>query len=291
MRSYFPGIFASVMTFTVIGLLIGGFLFGTGTRSRAVVVPVGPSVITPHEPEKAPAEPHDSDGLKTISVRLPVAIKKLGGAEQGTIRAAFHLKIPWDESNTYYRSSGSGYLVAMDTLLTTAHVIPDGYDSTVLVYCAKRTKKTWGAVKGRLLDIDRERDLALIAVEGCPDTDPVTLSDDPLDPNEMLHVFGYRLGMSKNSVIASHWTCSYIPDADMSMSCSNHGSESAWIKMVSPHIVGITGVIHQGNSGGLVFRGDGTVVGMIVALHPGLKRSYMAPASNIKNMLRKHGLK
>lgn len=282
-RNYAQIVIAALAIIGTTVLMIYFFVFATPRpgAQRPIVTPGEPIIAGIAAPES------------TIIVRFPESRIKLTEPEMAVKEAVFHLKIPSAKREGAFGNSGSGFLVAPDTVATAAHVIPDGYDGKVLVYCVRREDGLTGSVEGSVLDADPERDVALVAVTGCSEVEPVTIAEEAPGPNEMLDAFGYSIaeGIGIGIVDVDRMTCSFIPGADLAAGVRSLGGRDDWAIMVSPHLVGITGVVQRGNSGGPVCRrSDGAVVGMISAHEPYLERSFMSPAASIREMMDRNGL-
>ena len=274
-RNYWQIAFAAIAILGTFGIMVYFFVFAMPRSGavRAIVTPDEPIVIGIAAPESM------------VIVRCPPKIDRLSENERAVTAATYRLQIPSG-------GGGSGFLVAPDTVVTAAHVVSDGNDDKVLVYCVRRDDGLVGSVEGVVLDVDLERDVALLTVTGCSDVEPVTLADSAPGPNEMLNAFGYSNaeGVGVGVVDADHMTCSFIPGADLAAGVRSAGGRDSWSAMVSPNLAGITGVVKRGNSGGPVFRRrDGSVVGLISAHEPYMVRSFMAPATSIQEILDRNG--
>ena len=283
-RNYWQIAFAAIAILGSLVLMVYFFAFAVPSPStaRPIVTPGEPTVI-----EVGIAAPKSA-----VIVRQPPSLAKLGTKALAVTEAVFHLGLPLKEHDGSYRSAGSGFLVAPDTVATAAHVIPDGHDGAILVFCVKRDDGLMGAVEGRVLDVDAERDVALLSVDGCEDAEPVTLAKAAPGPNEALNALGYSSAaeIGTGVVDADHTTCSFIPGANLAKGSATQVLAGSWDALVAPNLVGITGVVEFGNSGGAVFRNsDGAVVGLISARDSYLARSFMAPAASIRELLERNG--
>lgn len=283
-RSNTAGIFATCSMLVLAGLFTYAFLYGADMGAPEPAIIAGETDVTPEEPRTPMPEPED-DSYNTVVIRRPSSLDRLNEAERTVATAVYHIGIRPN-------SSGSGFMVAPNTLATAAHVVPETVsEATVLVYCIERDDGLLGAATGRTIAIDRELDVALVDIEGCPDVEPVTLSESEISPNDTLHALGYSRGAGFNVLDSDHHARSYIPGADFAEGFRRRGlTADPWITMISPNLLGVTGVFECGNSGGAVFMaGSGEVVGLICGRDPVLIRSFIAPASSIREMLNRTG--
>ncbi len=289
-RPYSAGIFACCCMIGLVALLLGSLLYGTGYSRPVAEVIVGEPRIIPERQLGAPPDSEEPASQKIV-IRQPASLDKLSKTERSVADASYALKVFAKEGGAFL-GGGSGFVVGPDTLVTAAHVT--GYDTDnviVRVFCIERDDGLLGYAEASVLDLDATLDVSILNVTGCPDTEPVTLAEELPDANDRLHTYGFSLATGFNILDGDHRKCSFIPGADAIKGMMLGGETiEPLLALISPNVVGITSVCECGNSGGPVFRsGDGAVVGMIVVRDPQRSRSFMVPASSIREVLERAG--
>ena len=142
-------------------------------------------------------------------------------------------------------STGSGFVIAADRVVTNAHVIA-GVDEPLVQLPGGQ------ALAGRVVYFDAVDDIAVIAVDGL-DAEPLALGD-VLTPGSAAVVQGYPLGgpfTQNNAQVLSTGT---VPVPDIYSDRSE-----------PREIYTLEALVRPGNSGGPVLTGDGVVVGIVFA--------------------------
>jgi len=142
-------------------------------------------------------------------------------------------------------STGSGFVIAADRVVTNAHVIA-GVDEPLVQLPGGQ------ALAGRVVYFDAVDDIAVIAVDGL-DAQPLALGD-VLTPGSAAVVQGYPLGgpfTQNNAQVLSTGT---VPVPDIYSDRSE-----------PREIYTLEALVRPGNSGGPVLTGDGVVVGIVFA--------------------------
>ncbi len=143
-------------------------------------------------------------------------------------------------------STGSGFVVAPDRVVTNAHVVA-GVNAPVV-----QSNGGGLAVEGRVVYFDPIDDLAVIAVGGL-DAPPLALSD-PLPVGSAAEVQGYPLGGPWTPRMAEVLSVGTVPVPDIY-------DDSANLR----EIYQLFAEIRPGNSGGPLLTGDGEVAGVVFA--------------------------
>lgn len=142
-------------------------------------------------------------------------------------------------------STGSGFVVAPDRVVTNAHVVA-GVDNPVV-------QSSGGpAAEGRVVYFDPVDDLAVIAVDGLGIA-PLGLSE-PLPPGSAAQVQGYPLGGPWTPTEAEVLSVGTVPVPDIYDDTANPREIYQLFAQVRP-----------GNSGGPLLTGDGEVAGVVFA--------------------------
>lgn len=141
--------------------------------------------------------------------------------------------------------TGSGFVAGDDLIVTNAHVVA-GVDAPVVELPGGRVRE------GRIVYLDPEDDLAVIAVDGL-DGAPLVIAD-PVDPGTQAAVQGYPLGGPFTSSTAAVVSVGEVPVPDIYESSTNLRDVYALDADVRP-----------GNSGGPLLDEDGRVIGVVFA--------------------------
>lgn len=142
-------------------------------------------------------------------------------------------------------STGSGFVIAEDLVVTNAHVVA-GVDQPHVELPGQASRE------GRIVYFDAIDDLAVIAVD---DLDAAPLQISPvLDAGAAAVVQGYPLGGPFTMVSASVLSTGTVPIPDIY-------DESSTPR----EIYALEAVVRPGNSGGPLLTGDGEVAGVVFA--------------------------
>ncbi|WP_327437067.1 MarP family serine protease [Microbacterium sp. SLBN-154] len=142
-------------------------------------------------------------------------------------------------------STGSGFVVAPDRVITNAHVVA-GVDTPVV------QPNGGTAVEGRVVYFDPIDDLAVIAVDGLG-VAPLGLSD-PLTAGSAAQVQGYPIGGPFDTKPAEVLSVGTVPVPDIYDDTAN-----------PREIYQLFAEVRPGNSGGPLLTGDGEVAGVVFA--------------------------
>lgn len=142
-------------------------------------------------------------------------------------------------------STGSGFVVAPDRVVTNAHVVA-GVDTPVV------QPNGGTALEGRVVYFDPIDDLAVIAVDGLG-VAPLGLSD-PLTAGSAAQVQGYPLGGPWTPTRAEVLSVGTVPVPDIYDDTAN-----------PREIYQLFAEVRPGNSGGPLLTGDGEVAGVVFA--------------------------
>ena len=142
-------------------------------------------------------------------------------------------------------STGSGFVVAADRVVTNAHVVA-GVDRPVVELPGKAARQ------GRVVYFDPDRDLAVIAVDRL-DADPLPMSPT-LTANTLAVVQGYPYGGPLTSGGAKVLAVSTAPMPDV------YGQ-----KVTDREVYALAAQVRPGNSGGPLLTTDGKAAGIVFA--------------------------
>ncbi|MET0734764.1 MAG: MarP family serine protease [Microbacterium sp.] len=142
-------------------------------------------------------------------------------------------------------SSGSGFVIAPDRLVTNAHVVA-GVDTPIVELPGREARE------GRIVYFDPIDDLAVVAVDGLGAT-PLPLST-VLPPGSAAAVQGFPFGGPFASSAATVLSVGTVPVPDV------YGENAA-----PREIYSLEADVQPGNSGGPLLTGDGAVAGVVFA--------------------------
>ncbi len=140
-------------------------------------------------------------------------------------------------------TTGSGFVVAPDRVVTNAHVVA-GVERPLVEVPGQ------AAQEGRVVYFDPAADLAVVAVDGL-DTDPLTVAPS-LATGDTAAVQGYPYGGPLTSTSAQVLNVGTV-----------RVPESGGIGGAERDLYALAAPVHPGNSGGPVLTTDGEVVGVI----------------------------
>jgi serine protease Do len=166
----------------------------------------------------------------------------------------------------FENSRGSGFLVDSDLLATNAHVVGNRDNAVVRISFPSAEPKDKGPHNGRVVFLDKDRDLALVSIKS--DLPFLKLGNsDLLNKGEDIVVIG-------SPVLGGGVLVNAISKGVYSTSVGQKG-EGTYLHMSL--------AVNPGNSGGPAFNDRGEVVGMVTA--KGVKVEGVAlcvPANDLK---------
>jgi len=187
---------------------------------------------------------------------------------------------------------GTGFILRDGVIITSAHLVesrePDEPVLAVKVLCDDRIKD------GYLEHYDVTRDAAVVAAN-CPGR-MLFLDERPAKNGEKLFASG--LTFDPDGGPTTHFLISAPADGskrlkDLDFSSYPKGTVEKMRRLLKkgvPEPRGIKTVFVPGNSGSMIVRGDGGVVGMLVISDDKLGMSFYVPAKNILHVLGEAGL-
>jgi S1-C subfamily serine protease len=207
-----------------------------------------------------PTAPTPSAALRTLAAgtRFPELLAGVTGSAgpppaavalpPDVVTAAAASAVKLEATGCGVLSSGSGWVVAPDLVVTNAHVVAGS--PTVLV-----RRPDGSRLDGDVVAHDVRRDLALVAVDG--------LGLDPLprgraDAGEDAATFGHPLGREQLRVAPARVEGSLVADGRPGGDGADDGRE----------VVVLAAELALGDSGSPVVDADGTVVGTVFAVSP-----------------------
>lgn len=197
--------------------------------------------------QSAPTEPLDNPALAAASQSV---LQIVGSAEQCS-----------------YTSEGSGFLLDGGLVATNAHVVAGVNTPTLLALDGQ-------AVTGRVVYLDQERDIALIAAPAL-DLPPLTLVGTEVPAGSTVSFMGYPGGGAFKNLPATVQGLGYTKTVDAQTGQTNP----------SRLVYQLAADVQQGNSGGPVLTEDGQVMAMIFAKSTQGQTGYAVPASDIAEAL------
>lgn len=197
--------------------------------------------------QSAPTEPLDNPALAAASQSV---LQIVGSAEQCS-----------------YTSEGSGFLLDGGLVATNAHVVAGVNTPTLLALDGQ-------AVTGRVVYLDQERDIALIAAPAL-DLTPLTLVGTEVPAGSTVSFMGYPGGGAFKNLPATVQGLGYTKTVDAQTGQTNP----------SRLVYQLAADVQQGNSGGPVLTEDGQVMAMIFAKSTQGQTGYAVPASDIAEAL------
>jgi serine protease Do len=170
-------------------------------------------------------------------------------------------------------AQGSAFCIhAEGIFLTNEHVIRDETTVTLVLNSGSKTSKSY---KARVLRSDKERDLALLQVEGGKDLPVLPLAaDNTVSETDELVAFGFPFG----SGLA-------VGKDDPAISVNVGKVTSLREKDGELHRIQLDAVLNPGNSGGPVLDKDGKVVGVVVSGVRGAGVNFAIPISHVHRFL------
>jgi len=173
--------------------------------------------------------------------------------------------------NPAFQFSGTGFVVGDGTLIATnAHVIPRILDTdrreSIVVALPSGTGGQAAVFPARVVTIDREYDLAVLAIEGKVLPALRLNSGASLREGQQLLFTGFPIGGVLGLIPATHrgMVSALTP---ISIPRSSAGElDAAAIKRLSGspyHVIQLDGTAYPGNSGSPLYDENGTVVGII----------------------------
>lgn len=197
--------------------------------------------------QSAPTEPLDNPALAAASQSV---LQIVGSAEQCS-----------------YTSEGSGFLLDGGLVATNAHVVAGVNTPTLLALDGQ-------AVTGRVVYLDQERDIALIAAPALK-LNPLTLVGTEVPAGSTVSFMGYPGGGAFKNLPATVQGLGYTKTVDAQTGQTNP----------SRLVYQLAADVQQGNSGGPVLTADGQVMAMIFAKSTQGQTGYAVPASDIAEAL------
>ncbi|NYF17343.1 S1-C subfamily serine protease [Microbacterium sp. AK009] len=184
-------------------------------------------------------------GLLTPEVAPGTATPVEAGDPELELAAASVLRVSGTAFACGTSSTGSGFVVAPDRVVTNAHVVA-GVDTPVV------QSNGGTAVEGRVVYFDPIDDLAVIAVDGLG-VAPLGLSGT-LSAGTAAQVQGYPLGGPWDAKAAEVLSVGTVPVPDIYDDTAN-----------PREIYQLFAEVRPGNSGGPLLTGDGEVAGVVFA--------------------------
>ncbi len=162
-------------------------------------------------------------------------------------------------------SSGTGFLVGTNLLVTNAHVIDDAFLAHVTVTFPSPTEALMGPYTAELLWEDTRRDLACLKLETA------------LPPLRVAGAYKFRKG-EDITVIG----CPGIGENQVLMNAVSRGVMSTQVSMDEKDFYQLGIAINPGNSGGPVFDSSGSVIG--VATLKSIKQESLAHCAPVEDL-------
>ena len=234
-----------------------------------------PRVADPDEPEGreeagAPVNP-GKQALDVPFVGVPVleALPKPKPPDRLTAQMLVAKCAPSVAMIEFENSRGSGFLVDSDLLATNAHVVGNRDNAVVRISFPSAEPKDKGPHNGRVVFLDKDRDLALVSIKS--DLPFLKLGNsDLLNKGEDIVVIGSPVlggGVLVNAISKGVYSTSVVQKG-----------EGTYLHMSL--------AVNPGNSGGPAFNDRGEVVGMVTA--KGVKVEGVAlcvPANDLKSAI------
>ncbi|MNV42967.1 putative serine protease HhoA precursor [compost metagenome] len=175
-------------------------------------------------------------------------------------------------------STGSGFLVANNIVVTAAHLVTNdegNYDSNKPIKL-KSSKADTTTIAGKLVFVDKEKDIAFIQLEDCLGIQPFELQDKTADKENVL-ALGYPVSLKNKGVLSK-----VRPMATVSNLASEYFYYKAGDKTLDYKKIEVA--LESGYSGGPVINFSKSVVGFVIALATDNK-VVIVPSSVIKDSL------
>jgi S1-C subfamily serine protease len=190
-----------------------------------------------------------------------------------------------------FRFSGTGFVVGDGlTVVTNAHVLPDPSipaEGRVVQVQAWRGERQWEARPARVLTVARERDLAVLRLEGGPALPALTLAEGP-PPREgsELAFIGFPIGGALGFAHVTHRALLSSITGLVLPQSSGQGLSPRAVRALRDgpmDIFQLDATAYPGNSGGPVFDvASGHVVGVInMVLARGTRESSLGQPTGI----------
>lgn len=216
----------------------------------------------------------------------------------------------------YTNSRATGFVLDDGLVITAAHVVTGAIAETTVVACGNRQ------VPAETLRMDDTLDIALLSAPGC---NGERLALDPIPPNqdEWVAAVGYRFWSKGDDLTglpeSQQEEIRQLPDhnvmglpyahfrrvdtermlsiADMSTcadrtapNCIANAKATQRVALIShkglPRPIAVKGLALPGESGSLLVRSNGNIVGLYVMSFLSFNRTYFMPASAIRLVLR-----
>jgi hypothetical protein len=281
-----------VAMIAIFGVIIYGFADIESTMPRGIIIAGNPIIVPSIEELPKPPVFHNRVNGERLVIKSDPMSMYMSKSELAPTKSVFFIDVL---PTKYARESdgGSGFFVAKNVFATAAHLVSNLRDDhEIRIYCNKQEPDAVSPVMGDIIAINISRDVALLSVKGCLNVRPLRLSQKAPGPNDILVSYGFFKDPESVQVEEMLSRRTVIPGANFAKGWKNIGHVRPWVKMVSPHLVGISGDFIKGNSGGLVYWAKGgKVAGLISARDFLLSRSFFAPSKSILQLMKLHGIR
>lgn len=272
-----------VMAFLLYGLVANEAEMRSSAKTAASTKPA----VTARVENRIPA-PQEGRPVITVNTddKWPLSAKMRTVADQTVIIIG--------RPGSIETQFGSGVVIGNGLVLTANHVLEDEVGRPVKdikVVCGEKARP---AVK---IAGNRRRDVALLLADCRGKT--LAVDQRPLRAHESLYVIGYDFTLLPETGSIDRFVAMSEPssEAGIVFRPPDDGADQEKARVARLREAGarrlepIAGIYLPGESGSIVTRRNGGIVGLVVWTNLGKARGYITPAANIRHVLRQAGIK
>jgi len=270
-RTILCGLLASAVMIAFCVLLGVALWLGT-PQTRGALVIVGTPEIEP-----TPETSEHSDDFLAIAFQDEEELRLVNDAGRAVMNRSCMILAGG--------ATGTGFIFTPNIMVTANHVVVDAPSTSVTLYCFTAGSGLSTTHTGTIINQEPDYDVAFIRVNGSPVVNAPAMQFSPNLPEllEPLHMYGFERDDEddEQSFIGMHRPTSWFASGDI-REVDELNCEALQVDL-------LTGLAHQGNSGGPVFNERGQIVGMVIIIFEDRNVTLMVPAFIIESLLQLEG--